>query len=572
MAANFARNKNIRLVIKNSGHNFNGNNIGGHALSIWVHNLRGLTYYANYTTSGYTGRAVALAGGTRATDVSLASRTYNTTILNAGSGDVAVAGGYFQGAGHSSYASFYGLAADHVLQIRAVTADGRFVVADAKTNAALFWAIRGGGGGFGYNFIRHASSSGATGLSFTSSLSLPNRTIGELRNFTRPLLQRLNEAGIPISVPTMRTADVPNMQDQKPGIAERALGDTVGNTLIASRLFQRSNYADNSSISDLLATIRSTVEEGGYDIHGQVMGPTLSISGNPNNAVLPAFRTAIMHTQAYEPNAWWDGMAVVEIPEQQAARHGRLQSYMRRWRDITPEGGAYMNEGDMQDPEWKETFYGENYEKLLEVKKKWDPEGLFWVISGIGSDEWEVRGSSGGGRDATISTTMATNGAQKETFATSNEAADLGQERYDQDTAAIGDRDDALYANGPVLVRQGRAPAGMEQQIFAWSAFQYETEERNSREELKGDLHGGQLHRQNRAARGEQTGPPPPREPRRGKDRRGGPGGMTGSNAQANPGLEPLICGRRVDDKTPKLAKGRPEELDEDLFWDKPIC
>ncbi|KAF2450272.1 FAD-binding domain-containing protein [Karstenula rhodostoma CBS 690.94] len=458
MAVNFARNKNIRLVIKNSGHNFNGNNIGGNALSIWVHNLRGLTYNPDFVTPDYTGRAVAMAGGTRATDVSTASRIYNTTILNAGGADVAVPGGYFQGAGHSSYASFYGLAADHVLQIRAVISDGRFVVADAQTNPDLFWAFRGGGGGtfgvvtsivvrafpltpiastsitfstisrpglpgvsnesfwagikeylnfstplcdnkgFAYNFIKHASNSGATGLTFTSSLSLPNRTLAELRSFTKPFLQKLNKVGIPISIPTMRTIDVPDMQDQ-PNLARRALGDVVGNTLIASRLFQRYNYADDPSISSMHAAIRSTVEEGGYDIHGQVMSPMLSVSGNPNNAVLPAFRTAIMHTQAYEPNAWWDGTIVVETFEAQAKRHDRLQLYMQRWRDITPGGGAYMNEGDMQDPEWKDTFYGSHYENLLEVKKKWDPEGVFWVISGVGSDEWEVRGSSGGGRE-----------------------------------------------------------------------------------------------------------------------------------------------------------------------------
>ncbi|OAG00945.1 FAD-binding domain-containing protein [Paraphaeosphaeria sporulosa] len=459
MAVNFARNRNIRLVIKNSGHNFNGNNIGGNSLSIWVHNLRGLTYHPNFTIPGYTGRAVAMAGGTRATDVSAASRMYNTTILNAGGADVAVPGGYFQGAGHSSYASFYGLAADHVLQIRAVTADGRFVVADAQTNPDLFWAFRGGGGGtfgvvtsivvrtfpltpiastsisfstisrpglpgvsnesfwagiqeymnfstplcdnggFGYNFIRHGSNSGATGLTFTSSLALPNRTLAELRSFTKPFLQRLNEVGIPVSIPKMQTIDIPNLQDQ-PKLKKRALGDVVGHTLIASRLFQRYNYADDASISEMQAAIRSAVEEGGYDIHGQVMSPTISIAGNPNNAVLPAFRTAIMHTQIYEPNASWDGSTVVEPPELQARRHDRLQSYLQRWRDITPGGGAYMNEGDMQDPEWKDTFYGSHYEGLLEVKKKWDPEGVFWVISGVGSDEWEVRDSSGGGLES----------------------------------------------------------------------------------------------------------------------------------------------------------------------------
>lgn len=253
-------------------------------------------------------------------------------------------------------------------------------------------------GGFGYNFIRHASSSGVSGYTFTSSFQLPNRTLAELRNLTAPFLQKLSSIGIQTPTPNSQSVDVSNVQDQ-PKITRRALGDVVGNTLIASHLFRRYNYADEASISELQETIRFAFEGGGYDVHGQVMSPTLSISGDPDNAVVPAFRTAIMHTQAYESNASWDGTTVVESPELQAKRHDRLQSYMQRWRDITPGGGAYMNEGDMQDPEWQNTFYGSHYERLLEVKKRCDPDGVFWVISGVGSDDWEVRGSSGGGRE-----------------------------------------------------------------------------------------------------------------------------------------------------------------------------
>jgi hypothetical protein len=71
----------------------------------------------------------------------------NATILTAGGSNVGLAGGFFQGAGHSTYTSYYGLAADHVLEINAVTADGNFVTANAEKNSDLFWAFRGGGGG-----------------------------------------------------------------------------------------------------------------------------------------------------------------------------------------------------------------------------------------------------------------------------------------------------------------------------------------------------------------------------------------------------------------------------------------
>lgn len=68
LAVNFARNQNIRLVIKNSGHDFNGKSIGGYSLGVWTHNLKGMTYDPNYTspTGAYSGKAGAYAAGTQA--------------------------------------------------------------------------------------------------------------------------------------------------------------------------------------------------------------------------------------------------------------------------------------------------------------------------------------------------------------------------------------------------------------------------------------------------------------------------------------------------------------------------
>lgn len=55
-------------------------------------------------------------------------------------------GGYIQGGGHSPLSTIHGMGADNVLQFTVVTADGKFITADAVTNADLFWALRGGGG------------------------------------------------------------------------------------------------------------------------------------------------------------------------------------------------------------------------------------------------------------------------------------------------------------------------------------------------------------------------------------------------------------------------------------------
>jgi hypothetical protein len=183
--------------------------------------------------------------------------------------------------------------------------------------------------------------------------------------------------------------------------APRAVGDVVGNTLIASRLWKRSNFETPSAIDEMNAAIREVIDadKGGYTFHGMNYAPTLAVSGRPDNAVNPAFRTTLMHAQAYEGDAWWDTVSSQKTIREQKARHDRLQSYMQKWRDVTEGSGSYMNEGDAQSPEWQEEFYGYNYPKLVGIKRKWDPWSVFWAISAVDSDSWEVRGSSGGGRD-----------------------------------------------------------------------------------------------------------------------------------------------------------------------------
>lgn len=170
-------------------------------------------------------------------------------------------------------------------------------------------------------------------------------------------------------------------------------------------------------------------------------------------------------------------------------------------------------------------------------------------------------------------------------FHSSTELADLGQARFDHDTAEATDRDASLFTHQPVTIRQGRAPKGLENAVFAWNTFKYTTEERDDREELKGDLHEGQLHRQNRAARGDEGD-----GGRGGFGRQGGGfgcgrgGGMMGrggagggrggrgGRAERDDGMMDALCaGRKPEGDAPPLAKGFAEELSKDMFWDGPI-
>lgn len=69
----------------------------------------------------------------------------------------------------------------------------------------------------------------------------------------------------------------------------------------------------------------------------------------------------------------------------------RIKQYMDVWRELMPESGSYMNEGDPGEPNWQHTYYGYNYPRLLDIKRDTDPWGVFWAPTTVGSEEWEVR-------------------------------------------------------------------------------------------------------------------------------------------------------------------------------------
>lgn len=59
---------------------------------------------------------------------------------------------------------------------------------------------------------------------------------------------------------------------------------------------------------------------------------------------------------------------------------------------VGEDGGSYSNEADAREPTFQTTFFGPNYARLSEVKKTYDPEDLFIVPAGVGSERWDVDG------------------------------------------------------------------------------------------------------------------------------------------------------------------------------------
>jgi FAD binding domain/Berberine and berberine like len=70
-----------------------------------------------------------------------------------------------------------------------------------------------------------------------------------------------------------------------------------------------------------------------------------------------------------------------------ALQRERVASAMRGVRELTPVSGSYLNEGDYFESDWQRSFWGENYSRLLQVKHKYDPEGLFTCHHCVGSEQ-----------------------------------------------------------------------------------------------------------------------------------------------------------------------------------------
>jgi FAD/FMN-containing dehydrogenase len=70
-----------------------------------------------------------------------------------------------------------------------------------------------------------------------------------------------------------------------------------------------------------------------------------------------------------------------------ARRRAEVQTAIQILREATPGSGSYVNETDYFEPDWKRSFWGIHYDKLLAIKHKYDPDGLFVCHHCVGSDE-----------------------------------------------------------------------------------------------------------------------------------------------------------------------------------------
>ncbi|KAF7121857.1 hypothetical protein CNMCM5793_009411 [Aspergillus hiratsukae] len=437
LAVNFARNTGIRLVVKNTGHDFNGKSTGAGALGIWTHNLKDIEYMENYKSARYSGPAVKMGAGVEVFEIYRKGKELGFTAVGGECRTVGVAGGYVLGGGHSPMSSIYGLAADQVLALEVVLANGRFVTVTEETDPDLFWALRGGGGGtygvvtsiisrvhpiVGVTMSTGSFSTGtnvsvdafwagvrayferfaayadaghhsyfwvrATGTDSFEFLMNPyfavNHTVAEFNALMQPWYDQLEELGITYS-PNSTYYD--NFYDA--WWAGYPVETVALSTLMTgSRLFPRANWENATLFNITFETLKSTIEAGhpllAYNLKAELP------DGYPTSSANPAFRNTLMH--AITATSWASNATNAEIL---ASMNHFSDAVLGQWRETCPDAGAYMSEADILEPNFQQAFYGENYPRLYALKQRYDPFGLFYAPTAVGSEDWTVETEDG---------------------------------------------------------------------------------------------------------------------------------------------------------------------------------
>ncbi|KAM5341951.1 hypothetical protein ACJ41O_014982 [Fusarium nematophilum] len=432
LAINFARTLNLRLVVKNTGHDFNGRSAGAGALSIWTHRFKSIQYLRAYKTSSYSGPALKVGAGVVGAELYEAAEKYGVTAVGGEGLSVGYAGGYLAGGGHSPLSPLYGLGADQILSIDVITPDGRFITASENQNTDLFWALSGGGGStFGVvtsYTVKVFPKLKAAVMSFSFSTSstvshetfwlavrafwkliptfndagtyeywniwhtgpetltfsmvpwfAPGHTLAQLKTLVGPLFDTWEELGITFSVTESEHSSY--YPAWKAGFPRELVGGAVSKT--AGRLFPRDNFVDPTKFDATFDALKSLSDKG-----GQIIG--FGITGGPgpypDNAVNPAWRNAAMF--AISVINWPEGSSWDFIAQESKKL---TNEWMKPWRDVTPGSGAYASESDVTEPNFKQSFYGTaKYNRLLSIKDDVDPTGLFYALQGVGSDRWYV--------------------------------------------------------------------------------------------------------------------------------------------------------------------------------------
>jgi FAD/FMN-containing dehydrogenase len=418
----FSKKHNIRFVIRNTAHDFWGRSIGYGGLAVRMSNLKDQEVL-DWDDKHYTGPALKMGAGTMGFEAQETLEPHDLVMVAGYCPSVGPAGGFVQGAGHSPLSTNYGLAADQTLEYEVITADGDLIMVSRDENSDLFWALNGGGAGTwavvvsmtvrvypmvpmagaslfvdpstisadtfwdmvdkGYSLLPHFTDNGAY-VTYaygpqhfgTFPFSAYNKTAAEAEEIMSPFIEYLNDKAIPHFVSYTESKTYLEHVEKNFATSQPTKEWPSGGRMVPREVFE-----DPERRAKLVSVMRRIVGTGALT-SSTAMRP-IKRTDNPTSAH-PAWRDM----NALVIMTWpWENAKRDLMQEKVELFAEELSPLLI---EVAPDGGSYSNEADTFMPEWRHEMYGPNWEKLLEIKEKWDPEGVFYSRNTPGADKWHL--------------------------------------------------------------------------------------------------------------------------------------------------------------------------------------
>ena len=400
-AVNYGRENDMLTAIRGGGHNGGGLGICDDGLVIDLSGIK-------YTRVNPEARTVRVGGGCTWADVDHATHAFGLAtptgiISTTGVGGLTLGGGI----GHLTRKC--GLTIDNLLAADLVLADGSFVTASADQNEDLYWAIRGGGGNFGvvtsFLFRSHPISTVYAGPMLWD-LEQATEVMQWYREFSPSAPEDVNGFFAFLTVPpgppfpehlhNRKMCGVvwcfTGLLDQAEEVFKpiRSFGppalDLVGPMpypMLQSMFdglyppghqwYWRADFVNELSDEAIALHVK----------YGSEM-PTMQSSMHMYPINGAAHRVGNDETAWAYRDANWAEVIVGVDPD--PANNDRIISWTKDyWDALHPysAGGAYVNFMMDEGQERVQATYGDNYERLVAIKNKYDPTNLFRVNQNI---------------------------------------------------------------------------------------------------------------------------------------------------------------------------------------------
>jgi FAD/FMN-containing dehydrogenase len=398
---NFARDEGLVLSVRGGGHNVAGFGTNDGGLVIDLSRLKGIRVDPEKRTV----RAQAgctwgdLDHATHAFGLACAGGVVSTTGI----------GGLTLGGGIGHLTRPFGLACDNIISADVVTADGQFVVASEKENADLLWALRGGGGNFGvvtsFEFKAHSVGTVYAGPIFWSLdkaadvmkfygefiTKAPEELNGLFGFLVVPPeepfpghLHNKNVCGAVLNYvgPTEKAESV-----VRP-LAEFHAPEMVGLGPMPFPILQSvfdavsppglPNYWKADFVTEMSDDLVTAHAQFGARVPNLLSGAiTFSVNG-------------AAHKAGKSDSAWSYRDAnfshiIYAVDSDEAAMPGHTAWVRDYWEALHPysAGGAYVNFMMDEGDDRVAASYRENYARLSQIKRKYDPKNLFRMNQNI---------------------------------------------------------------------------------------------------------------------------------------------------------------------------------------------